>query len=184
MTESPDIAERKMRDAIEYLRQELKGIRTNRASPALVDTVQVEVYGSKFKLRELAQISVSDSRQILITPFDPKNAGAIGKAITKANLNLNPVVDATTIRVNIPPMDEATRKDMGRLCRTKGEEAKISIRNARRESLEISKHGKAEVHLSEDECKREEKKIQEFTNKYCKIADDLCHEREREVLVV
>lgn len=184
MTQSVEIAERKMRDAIEYLKQELKGIRTNRANPALVDTVQVEVYGSKFKLREVAQITVSDARQIAITPFDPKNAGAIGKAIAKANLNLNPIVDATTVRVNIPPMDETTRRDMGRLCRTKGEEAKISIRNARRESLEISKQGKVEVHMSEDECKREEKKIQELTNKYCKSADDLCHEREQEVLVV
>ncbi len=184
MTESTQVSERKMREAIEYLKQELKGIRSNRASPALVDTLPVEVYGTSVKLKDLSQISVSDARQLVITPFDAQNTGAIGKAITKANLNLNPIVDRSTVRINVPAMDESTRKEMGKVCRTKGEEAKVSIRNARRESLEISKQGKSTGVLSEDECKREEKKVQELTNKYCKVADELCHEREKEIMTV
>lgn len=184
MTESTQVAERKMREAIDYLKEELKGIRTNRANPALVDTVPVETYGTMVKLKDLAQISVSDARQLVITPYDSQNVGAIGKAITKANLNLNPIVERATVRINVPPMDEGTRKEMAKICRTRAEEGKISIRNARRESLEISKQSKSSGALSEDDCKREEKKVQELTNKYCKIADDLSHEREKEVLIV
>lgn len=184
MTESLKIAEQKMRAAIDYLRQELKGVRTNRANPALVDSVNVEVYGTSCRLKDIAQINVGESRQLLITPFDPQNAAAIGKAITRANLNLNPIVEQGSVRINIPPMDENARKEMGRLCRNKGEEGKISIRNARRDALEISKQSKQEGKISEDDCKREEKKVQDFTNKYCKEAEDLCHEKEREIMVV
>ncbi len=184
MTESSHFAEQKMSAAIDYLRDELKGVRTNRANPSLVDSVPVEVYGATCKLKDIAQINVGEARQLLITPFDPQNAAAIGKAITRANLNLNPIVEPAAVRINIPPMDENARREMARLCRNKGEEAKISIRNARRDALEISKQSKQKGQLPEDECKREEKKVQDLTNKFCKRADELCQEREKEVLVV
>src|ERR1700761_4292839 len=96
----------KMQTAIDHFKQELKNLRSNRANPAIVENVLVEVYGAQMRVKELANITAPESRQILVSPFDPKTAAAISKGIERANLNLQPILDGHVIRINVPPMDE------------------------------------------------------------------------------
>src|SRR5215211_2343184 len=107
-----DDTKTKMTAAIEHLKNDLKNIRTGRANPGMVEHVMVEVYGSSMRLKDIAAISAPESRQLLITPFDPQNAGVVGKAIEKANIGLMPIVDGHTVRIKIPPMTEEIRKKM------------------------------------------------------------------------
>jgi ribosome recycling factor len=173
-----------MEDTISHLKAEFKNIRTGRANPAILDSVLVEVYGSSMKIRDLANVTVPESRQLLITPYDANTCGAIGKAIEKANLGIRPIVDANVVRLNVPTMDEATRKEMSKLASRKTEEAKISIRDWRRKANEELKVKKSNTQISEDDQKRLEKEVQILTDKYCKLADDLFKEKEKEILTV
>ena len=171
-----------MENAISYLKDEMKNIRTGRANPAMVDSVVVEVYGTQMRLKELASITVPEPRQLLINPYDVNNAPMIGKAIEKANLGLQPIVDANGVRINIPAMDEAARKEMCKLAHRKSEEAKGGIRDWRRKANDDLKAKKTSSEITEDDQKRLEKEVQNLTDKYCKIADDLEKEKEKEIL--
>jgi ribosome recycling factor len=170
-----------MEAAIDHLRKELKGIRTGRANPALLDSVTVEVYGTKMRLRDVANITVPESRQLLISPFDPSNTSIIGKGIESANLNVQPIVEANIVRIVIPSMDETVRKDMVKLCKKKGEDGKVAIREVRRKYNDLVRKQKTDGELPEDMMKSLEKKIQEFTDKYCKEADLICVDKEKEI---
>ncbi|MBB65351.1 MAG: ribosome recycling factor [Waddliaceae bacterium] len=174
-------AKTKMAAAIEHFKAELKNIRTGRANPGLLDSVMVEVYGTNMKLRDIANITVPEARQLLISPFDGNNASAIGKSIEKANLGFQPIVDGNAVRINIPAMDESVRKDMVKLCKKRGEEAKVSIRNIRRDANDQARKQKASGDIAEDQLNRIEKEIQELTNKFCEEADKLCAAKEKEV---
>ena len=174
-------AKTKMAAAIEHFKAELKYIRTGRANPGLLDSVMVEVYGTNMKLRDIANITVPEARQLLISPFDGNNASAIGKSIEKANLGFQPIVDGNAVRINIPAMDESVRKDMVKLCKKRGEEAKVSIRNIRRDANDQARKQKASGDIAEDQLNRIEKEIQELTNKFCEEADKLCAAKEKEV---
>ena len=180
MNEIVSETKKKMQDAIEHLKDELKNIRTGRANPAMLDSVLIEVYGAQMRIRDLATVTIPESRQLLITPFDPQNAAAISKSIERANLNVMPVVDGNVIRINIPPMDDSIRQEMAKLCGRKREDAKISVRNVRRDSNEAARKGD----FPEDVIKRMEKEIQELTDKFCKNADELAQEKEQEVLTI
>ena len=133
-----------MQAAIDHLKQELKSLRTGRANSAMLDKVTVEVYGSHMRLKELANISVPEARQILVTPFDFSNAHAIKKGIEAANLGVNPMVDGKVIRINIPPMDEAVRKQIAKQCKELGEKSKIVMREVRRKYNDLIKKQKAD----------------------------------------
>lgn len=183
MTQEQEV-KKAMQSSIDHFREELKNIRTSRANPALLDVVQIEVYGSKMKLRDIANITVPESRQLLITPFDPSNINSIAKGIDAANLNLQAVVDGHIIRINIPPMDEQIRKEMVKRCKEKSEAAKVRIREVRRKFNEIVRKQKQDGDIPEDIMKREEKMIQEFTDKFCKDIDCINEEKEKEVLEV
>jgi ribosome recycling factor len=174
----------KMAAALEHLKNELKAIRTGRANPAMLDSVSVEIYGSQMRIKDVASISAPEARMLLITPFDSHNTNAIGKAIEKANIGLVPIVDANVVRLKIPPMDESMRKEMVKLCHKRREEAKVSIRNIRRDSNEAVRKKKADGELSEDLVKKLEKTIQELTDKSCKEADDLSEKKEKEVAMI
>jgi ribosome recycling factor len=176
-----DQTEKKMKQALDHLQDELKKIRTGQANPAMVENVQVEVYGSQMRLRDVASITTPESRQILITPYDANNSSSIGKSLERANLGFVPIVDGNAIRINIPPMDESIRNEMVKLCHKKREESKISIRNIRREANEAVRKQKSSGDMSEDIMKKLEKNIQELTDKYCKKADDLSASKEKEV---
>ena len=173
--------EEKMKAAIEHLREELKKIRTGHANPAMVEGVPVEVYGTQMRLRDLASITTPESRQLLITPYDFNNADVIGKAIERANLGFMPILDGKVVRIHIPQMDESVRKEMVKICHKKREESKISIRNVRRDANELVRKQKSDGDISEDMMKKIEKDIQDLTDKYCKQADDISGQKEKEV---
>lgn len=171
----------KMAAALEHLKTELKSIRTGRANPAMLDGIVVEVYGTPMRLKEIASINAPEPRMLLISPFEPKNAPIIGKAIEKANIGIMPIVDGNLVRIKIPQMDENMRKEMVKICHKRLEEAKISIRNIRRDSNEIARKQKANGDIAEDMMKKFEKMIQDLTDKSCKEADDICEKKEKEV---
>lgn len=173
-----------MDKSINRLKDELKGLRTNRANPALLDRVTVEVYGTSMRLRDVANITVPESRQLLISPFDPGNANTIAKAIENANLNLQPVVEGNVIRIIIPPMSEEIRKNMVKECKKLGENTKVDIRNIRRKFNDSLKNQKNAGDITEDVLRREEKLIQELTDKSCKEVDEICSMKEKEILEI
>lgn len=174
----------KMKASIAHFVAELKGLRSNRANPALLDGVMVEVYGSTMRLRDMATITSPEPRQLLITPFDPQTAGPISKAIEKANLGVKPIIDGKTVRISIPPMDEAMRKEIVKVAKKKAEDAKVAIREVRRKGNETARKQKADGDLPEDALKKLEQQIQDLTDENCKQIDTLFSEKEKEILTV
>ena len=173
-----------MQACLDHLKAELKGIRAGRASPAFIEPVFVEAYGSQMKLKDMASISVPESRQLLVTPFDATNVQACAKAIDKANLGVSAVVEGKSIRVVFPELDQNRRKSLIEQCHKKREETKISIRNVRREQNEALKKQKGADTIPEDDVKRLEKQIQELTDKSCKEADEISATKEKEISTV
>jgi ribosome recycling factor len=147
----------------------------------MVEGVIVEVYGAPARLKDIASINAPEARMLIITPFDPKNAAIIGKAIEKANIGVSPIVDGNMVRIRIPQMDENMRKEMVKMCHKRLEEAKISIRNIRRDGNDTIRKLKAAGEVAEDIMKKTEKNIQDLTDKYCKEADDIAEKKEKEV---
>lgn len=184
MNDMETLIKNDMKSAIEHLNHELKGLRTGRANPAFLDNIQVEVYGTTMRIRDMANVTVPESRQLLITPYDANNTGAIGKAIESANLNVQPIVDGNVVRINFPQMDESQRKEMVKTARKKAEEAKVSIRETRRKYNELVRKQKSGGDIAEDMMKRLEKKIQEFTDQFCKDIDQICSSKEKEILTI
>jgi ribosome recycling factor len=174
----------KMKDALEHLKNELKSIRTGRANPSMLDGVQVEIYGSMMRLKDIATVTAPESRQLLITPFDRQNAPIISKAIERANLGIMPMVDGHLVRIKIPPMDESVRKDMVKMCHKRAEECKVHVRNIRRDANEKVRKDNKEGITPEDLMKKQEKQIQELTDKACKDAEDICASKEKEVMTI
>jgi ribosome recycling factor len=174
----------KMLAALDHFKTELKNLRTNRANSSMLDSVHVEVYGAQMRIKELANVTTPEPRQLLINPFDPQTARAIAKGIEAANLNLQPVVEGQSIRINVPPMDESMRKQIVKQGKEKAEDAKIAIRDIRRKNNELVRKQKADGLITEDVMKKEEKGIQDFTDKFCKEVDDLFAAREKEIMTV
>ena len=179
-----DDTRKKMSEALNHFKTELSSIRTGRANVSMLDKVKAEVYGSMMPLNQLANITSPEPRQLLISPFDPKSAAVIGKAIEAANLGFQVVVDANTVRVIVPAMDKAMRTEMVKVCHRKLEEAKVSIRNIRRDGNDFARKRKNDGDMAEDELKSLEKHIQDLTDKSCKEADELCAKKEKEVMAI
>ncbi|AAD18838.1 ribosome releasing factor [Chlamydia pneumoniae TW-183] len=170
--------EKKMAAALDFFHKEVKSFRTGKAHPALVETVVVDVYGTTMRLSDIASISVADLRQLVISPYDGNNASAIAKGIIAANLNLQPEVEGSIIRIKVPEPTADYRQEMIKQLRRKCEEAKINVRNIRREANDKLKKDSA---LTEDVVKGNEKKIQELTDKFCKQLDELTKQKEAEI---
>ena len=153
-------AERKMARAVEVMERDLAGLRTGRASTALVERLQVEYYGTQTPLNQLAGISVPESHQIVIQPWDRSVLGAIEKAIIKSDIGLVPNVDGAVVRLNIPPLTEERRRDLVRLVHKRMDEAKVEIRNIRREGVDALKHEEREGDVGADESRREQDTLQ------------------------
>ncbi len=175
---------KQMEGSIDHLKSELRNLRSSRANPGVLDPVVVEVYGAKMRLKDIANITVPEPRQLLITPFDANNTKAIGKAIENANLNLLPIVEGNSVRINIPPMDEKMRKEIAKQCKKKGEDAKIAVREVRRKYNALIKEQKSGGEMPEDEQKHLEKKIQEHTDHFCKQVDELCDKKQKEIMEI
>ncbi len=175
-------AEHRMQGAVRVLEEELKGIRTGRANPALVERLEVEYYGVPTPLMQIASISVPEPRQLLIKPFDPSSLKAIEKAIRNSDLGLNPNNDGHSIRLILPPLTEERRKALVKLVHHRVEEARIAIRNVRRDVIKDLREMEDEKMISEDERKRAEDKVQDLTDKYIEEANRVGERKEREIL--
>lgn len=173
-----------MQEAIDHFKKELSQLRSGRANPGMLDSVRVEVYGTQMRLKELASVSTPESRQILITPFDPQTAGPISKGIEKANLNLQPILEGNIVRINIPSMDENMRKEIAKQAKAKAEGAKVAIREVRRKSNDLARKHKTDGEITEDEMKKAEKQIQDLTDSNCKLIDELLAVKEKEIMTV
>ena len=172
----------RMEKSMEALQRELVAVRTGRASPSLVERVSVEQYGTEMPLNQLANIAAPEARMLTITPWDKSALGAIEKALRKSELGLNPSNDGSMIRIAIPPLTEERRKQMVKVVHTKVEEAKVAVRNIRRDAIAQAKEFKDEKMIGEDDERRAETQIQEITNKYTARADEIGKDKEREVM--
>ncbi len=179
-----DATKAKMNAILEHFKAEIKGLRTGRANAAVLDNVQVDVYGSAMRIKDLASITTPEARQILVVPFDPQTAGAIAKGIEKANLNLLPILEGNQVRIPVPPMDENMRKQIVKQGKELVEAAKIRVRGTRREANELIDKAKKGGELTEDLQKKFEKQVQELTDQFCKNIDDLFHAKEKEIMTV
>ncbi|MDN3504944.1 MAG: ribosome recycling factor [Rhabdochlamydiaceae bacterium] len=173
-----------MEDSLQHFLTELKNLRTGRPAPGMLDEITVEIYGSQMNLKGVATVSVADGRQLVVSPFDPQTASSIAKAIEKANMNLQAIVDGNVIRVPVPPLSEDMRKDIVKQGKKKAEDAKVSIREIRKKANNTAKQKKADGDLTEDQVKRMEKDIQKLTDDYCKEIDAKFAEKEKDILTV
>jgi ribosome recycling factor len=176
-----DVEER-MEKAIGVLRSALAGIRTGRANPGLVDSLKVEVYGSPTPLKQIASVGAPEPTQIVIRPYDPGTLKDIEKAIQTADLGLNPQNDGRLIRINVPPLSGEVRRRMVGRVKDLAEEAKVAVRNVRRDGNKMADAAEKDKSLSEDQRDDLKQEIQELTKKYESQAGDLAKAREKEVL--
>jgi ribosome recycling factor len=177
-------AQERMEGSIESLRHDLMSIRTGRASPALVDRLTVEYYGMPTPLLQLATISVPEPQQLLIRPFAKGDIAAIEKAIAKSDLKLTPNNDGQQIRLLIPPLTEERRRELTKLVNKRGEEARVAIRNIRRDAIHDLREMEKESMISEDDLKRGEEKMQEKTDTFVKHIDEIVREKDAEIMTV
>ena len=183
-TEVLTSAEHKMARAVEVMERDFAGIRTGRASTSLVERITVDYYGTQTPLNQLAGISVPEAHQIVIQPWDRGVLGAIEKAIQKSDIGLTPNVDGTVVRLNVPPLTEDRRKEMVKQVRRRTEEARIEVRNRRREAADILKTALREGDLSEDEERRELEALQRLTDRHVEAIDARAERKEAEILEV
>jgi ribosome recycling factor len=183
-TEVLSAAEHKMARAVEAMERDFQGIRTGRASTSLVERIHVDYYGTQTPLNQLAGISVPEAHQIVIQPWDRGVLGAIEKAIIKSDIGLNPQVDGTVVRLNIPPLTEERPKDIVRVVHKRMEEARVEIRNLRREAADALKREEREGEVGADEAHRQHDQVQRLTDRFIGDVDRLGGAKEEEVLAV
>lgn len=174
----------RMDKSIEAFRAEISKIRTGKATTALLDGVKVDYYGTITPLKQMGNVSVLDVHTLSITPWDRSAVGLIEKAILTADLGLNPSSDGTNIRVPIPMLTEERRKEYVKLCKKIGEDAKVAIRNVRRDANEHLKKEQKEKKISEDELKNLENEIQKMTNEHINSIDEILKHKEKEIMEV
>lgn len=177
-------AESKMNKAIAALENDLAAIRAGRANPALLDKITVEYYGAQTPLQQVGTISVPEARSIVIQPWDMTVLKDIEKAILASDLGLTPNNDGKVIRLNFPPLTEERRKELNKGVSKRGEEAKVAIRNIRRDAIEGFKKQKKDNEITEDDLKNLEEKIQKMTDKFVKEIDTIIAAKEKEILEV
>lgn len=175
-------AEKRMRSAIQSLEEDLAGVRTGRASPQLIEKLPVEYYGQPVPLVQLASISVPESRQLLIRPFDASSDKNIAKAIMTSDLGLNPVSDGKNIRLTLPPLTEERRRDLLKFINQRLEEARIAVRNVRRDAIKDLREFEDEKLISEDELKRAEEDIQKLVDHISEEIDEIGKRKEQEIM--
>jgi len=174
----------KMARSIEAFKKDLGKIRTGRASFSLLDGIKVDYYGTPTPLPQVGTLSVPESRMITVTPWDAKMVGPIEKAIQSGGLGLNPSNDGKMVRIPIPPLTEERRKDLVKVVKKMAEDARISVRNIRRESLDKVKEREKKKEISEDEMKRWQDRVQKETDSYVKKIDEILKAKEQEIMEV
>jgi ribosome recycling factor len=174
----------RMERSIEAFRKELGKVRTGRASFSLLDGVKVDYYGTPTPLQQVGTLSVPESRMITVTPWDTKMIGPIEKAIQGSGLGLNPSSDGKMVRIPIPPLTEERRKELAKMVRKMGEDARVAVRNVRREAIEKLKDREKKKEISEDVVKRGQERIQKETDAHVKKIDEILKSKEQEILEV
>jgi ribosome recycling factor len=178
------LSEEKMNKAIEALKRELVTLRAGRANPAILDKIQVEYYGALTPLNQLASITVPEARLLVIQPYDKTALNDIDRAIQKSDLGLSPSNDGTVIRITIPPLTEERRRDLVKLVKKYAEEAKVAIRNIRRDTNDDLKKLQKDGELTEDELRRSTDDVQKLTDKEIVKIDEVAALKEKEIMEV
>jgi ribosome recycling factor len=174
-------AREKMDKAITVLKEELAGIRTGRATPALLSRMHVEYYGTQVPLQQLASFSVPEPRTLLVQPFDKNAIGSMEKAIMASDLGITPSNDGNVIRLSFPPLTEERRKDLIKLVHQRGEDGRVAVRNIRRHSKEELERLERDATISEDELTRAEKELQKLTDRHVAEVDETVAHKEQEL---
>jgi len=179
-----EMLKEKMEKTIHVLKDELHSIRAGRANPALLDHVVVDYYGTPTPINQLANISVPEARMLLVQPYDPSVMNAIEKAIMTSDLGINPSNDGKLIRLVMPVLTEERRKELVKVVKKIGENAKIALRNERREANDSLKKMEKDKEITEDNLKSAEEEVQKMTDHYSSAVDNLIHQKEVEILEV
>jgi ribosome recycling factor len=174
--------QRRMHGAIEALKHDLGGLRTGRASTALLDPIHVEVYGSNMPLNQVATVSTPEPRLLSVQVWDRSNVNAVEKAIRNAGLGINPVTDGQNIRLPIPDLTEDRRKELAKIAHQYAEKAKIAVRNVRRDGMDALKTDEKKREISEDEHKRLDTEVQKLTDDAIKEVDEILAAKDKEIL--
>ena len=174
----------KMHKALEVLNKEFSGLRTGRASANLLDPVIVEAYGSKMPLSQVGTVSTPDAKTITVQVWDKEMVKTVEKAIADANLGLNPSSDGQLIRMNVPPLSEERRKDLAKLANKYAENTKISLRNIRREGMDLLKKMEKDNEISQDEHHNYADEVQKLTDEFIKKVDNTTKTKEEEILTI
>lgn len=175
--------EEKMLKTEEHVVNQFAGVRTGKASPALIENVMIEAYGSNMRLKELATITAPEARMLMVQPFDIGNTKAIEKGIQSANMGLNPATQGKFIRIVLPDLSTERRQEFVKLCKRMAEESRVAIRNERRQAMEALKKAKNDG-TSEDEVKSAEAEVQKLTDSYIAKVDQHLAHKEKEILTV
>lgn len=177
-------AEERMKKSIEHLKVDLASLRAGRANPAMLDKIMVDYYGEPTPINQLANITVPEARLIVVQPWDKTSIAEIEKAILKSDLGVNPSNDGNVIRIAIPQLTEERRKEIVKVVKKKAEDAKVAIRNIRRESNDMLKSSEKDKLISEDENKKAMDDIQKLTDKYIKDVDTILQAKEKDIMEV
>jgi ribosome recycling factor len=177
-------AKSRMDKSIDALRGELSKIRSGKATTALLDGIKVEYYGNMTPVNQVGNLNVLDAHTLSFTPWDKSVLNAVDKAILEANIGLNPVSDGTNLKIPIPPLNEERRKELVKLVKKFGEDAKIAIRNVRRDANDHLKREEKEKKISEDQLKDAEDNTQKLTDEHTKMIDDILKHKEQEIMEV
>ena len=177
-------AEQAMDRTLEALGREFTTVRTGKATPAILDAMRVEAYGSLVALKQVANVGAPEPQMLLVQPYDPTIAGPIANAIQNANLGLNPSADGGVVRVPIPPLTEERRRDLTKVLHRMAEEGRVSLRHARHEARNTLHSLKSNGDIGEDDCRRAEETLQEIIDLHVKRVDDLLAKKEAEVMEV
>ncbi|PLX39987.1 MAG: ribosome recycling factor [Hyphomicrobiales bacterium] len=179
-----DDVERRMKGAVKALHHELAGLRTGRAHISILDPVTVEAYGSVMPLNQVATVSVPEARMLSVQVWDKSMAGAVDKAIRNSDLGLNPISEGQLIRIPIPELNEERRRELTKVAHKYGEQARVAVRNVRRDGLDQLKHLEKDAHMSEDEHKAWADEVQELTNKIITEIDEMLATKDKEIMQV
>ena len=184
MSSNTKAFEEKMKSSVEHLDRELAAVRAGRANPAVLDKVSVDYYGAPTPIQQVASVAVSEARTLTITPWDRTLLRAISKAIMASDVGITPIDDGSTIRLNFPAPTEERRKQLAKEVAKLGEEAKVAVRNIRRDAMEAFKKKQKASEITEDDLKVAEKDLQKLTDDMCKEVDALLEKKEKELMAV
>ena len=181
---NPSLYDEKMTKTLDVFTKELSSLRTGRANAKMLDLVRVDVYGQQMPINQLASITTPEPRSISIQVWDINNVNLIDASIKKSELGLNPQIDGQLIRLPVPDLSEERRNEMKKIVKSMGEKCKVSIRNIRREANDDLKKLLKNKEISEDEVKKDEKVIQDFTDKNIKVIDDKVISKEKDIMTI